>query len=120
MHTPATSSDCVANWRSLSICPCGMPLFTSKTALRPDSCNFKSFSASCIPARPASQNGELPLVRRMIRFSPPEPELEQPKGAMPTARPIRNKHLGSQRIVEYLRKASAHQEMLEANKTRAV
>ena len=56
----------------------------------------------------------------MIRFSPPEPELEQPKGAMPTARPIRNKHLGSQRIVEYLRKASAHQEMLEANKTRAV
>src|SRR5262249_32639794 len=76
------------------------------------------------PTRAASQKGELPFVRMMMRFSlpegPPEPELEQPKGVKPMAMPISNKNLGRQRIVEYLRKTAAHEELLKRINTRAV
>src|SRR5207245_10072529 len=54
----------------LSICPCGVPSLTSKTARRPALLSPRSFSASCSPTRHASQNGELPLVMMMIRLSP--------------------------------------------------
>src|SRR5688572_5896492 len=64
---------------SLSICPAGVPSLVSKTAVKPASFRLSSFSASCSPARQASQNGELPLVSRMMRFVPPLALVAVPK-----------------------------------------
>ena len=66
----ATMSGSVWYWRSLAICPSGLPLFTSISADNPTSASFNSCSAFLIPARQASQKGEFVLFKKMMRFSP--------------------------------------------------
>jgi hypothetical protein len=64
----ATTSVALAYCRSFSICPSSLVMFRSTTTRYPSAAQFSSFSASLAPAAPASQNGELPFVRTMIRF----------------------------------------------------
>src|SRR5438093_10307692 len=65
-------SSCVEYWRSFSICPSALPLFTSRCADRPASASLLCLAPSFSPLSSASQNGSSPLVTNMIRRDPDE------------------------------------------------